>query len=331
MKATAHANINVALTKYWGKRDKKLHLPQNGSVSVTFDDYGTTTTAEFSEKYTNDSFFLDGEDLTTGKEFSRILDSLDLIREKAGITLKAKIVSKNKVITAAGLASSASGGAALVAAAVKASGLNLSPEEISILTRRNSGSATRSIKGGFVEWTKGEKEDGTDSIAMQIVDENYWPEFRIIATVTNREQKKVLSRAGMEQTVENCPFYEGWLKTAQKDIDDVKQSIKSKNFSMLGKISEHSALKMHSMMMTTKPAIIYWEPATMAVMHSIIGWREEGLESYFTIDAGPQVKVLCLQKDVVKLQDKLNKVDGVLETIVCKVGKGIEYTEKHLF
>lgn len=331
MKATAHANINVALTKYWGKRDKKLHLPQNGSVSVTFNNYGTTTTVEFSDKYKNDSFILDGDDLTEGKEFSRVVKSLDLIREKANISLKAKVISHNKVITAAGLASSASGGAALVAAATKAAGLQLSPEEVSILTRRNSGSATRSIMGGFVEWVKGEKANGFDSVAKQVVDENYWPEFRIIATIINTNQKKVKSRAGMEQTVNTCPFYDGWLKEAQRDIDTVKQAIKDKNFSKLGEISEYSTLKMHSMMMTTKPAIIYWDPATLAVIHSIIQWRSEGLKSYFTMDAGPQVKVFCLQKDVKKLQQKIENIPGVKQTIVCKIGKGIEYIDNHLF
>ena len=331
MKATAHANINVALTKYWGKRDKALHLPQNSSVSVTFDDYGTTTTVEFSNQLQQDTFILDGKDLTDGKEFSRVIQSLDLIRTQANLTHKAKVVSHNKVLTAAGLASSASGGAALVAAAARAAGLNLSPAQISILTRRNSGSATRSIMGGFVEWTKGEKLDGTDSIAVQVADENHWPQFRLIAAIINTQQKKVNSRAGMEQTVDTCPFYQGWLSEAEQDVQAAKQAIQDKDFTKIGEIAEYSTLKMHALMMTTKPPIIYWDPTTLDVMHSVAKWREEGIQAYYTIDAGPQVKIICLEKDVSKIEQNLTQIPGVQQTFVCKVGKGIEYSDSHLF
>ena len=328
MKATAVANANIALSKYWGKRDKKLMLPQNGSISMTCDGLTTTTTVEFGD-YEEDIIIINDEELQ--KEKDAIVAHLDLIRDMAGIKQKAKMVSESNFPIAAGLASSASGLAALSMAASKAAGLELNKRELSILSRRGSGSASRSISGGFVEWYRGEKEDGSDSYAESIADKSHWPEFRMITTIVTEAKKKVSSRAGMAQTVDTCPYYSGWLATVNEDLNNIREGIKNKDFSKVGLTAEQNCLKMHATMMTTKPSIIYWFAPTMEIIQSIMLWREEGLECYFTIDAGPNVKVMCLEKEVDKINKRLLELDGVIKTIICKPGDDAKLVDKHLF
>lgn len=332
MKASAVANANVALVKYWGKRDPKLMLPQNSSISVTLDGLYSHTTVEFGE-FESDQLIINGKEFGPGQEEydDYVGKFLAVVRELAGTQLKAKIVSQNNFPTGAGLASSAAGFAALALACSKALGLPTDPKSLSILARRGSGSATRSVLGGFVEWKKGEKADGSDSYAEQIADENHWPEFRILAVITSRKEKKVKSRAGMAQTVKTCPFYPKWLETVEEDLRLVRDGILEKNFTLVGSTAEYNCLKMHATMITTKPPIIYWNPATLEVIHAVQGWREEGLESYFTIDAGPQVKVLCLEKDVRELEKRLKELKGVDDVIISKPGGPAKIVEDHLF
>jgi len=328
-KATAIANANIALVKYWGKRDKNLILPYNGSISLTCDGLFTTTTVEFSDKYAEDLVIINDKELK--KDEKDILGHLERIRKMAGIKEKVRVVSKSNFPVAAGLASSASGLAALTLAAAKAAGLNLSQRELSILARQGSGSACRSIYGGFVEWLKGEKEDGSDGYAKQIVDKNSWPEFRMIVTILSEAKKKIGSRAGMAQTVETCPYYESWLETINQDLEIIRKGILKRDFTIAGVQAEYNCLKMHALMIATKPAIIYWIPATMEIIQSVIRWREEGLECYFTIDAGPNVKVLCLEKDEKEINRRLLGLEGVIKTIIAKPGDDAKIIDKHLF
>jgi len=331
MKATAIANANIALVKYWGKRNKKLVLPQNNSISMTLDGLNTVTTVEFDKKYGKDIFVLDGQEFQEGKEFEKIVKHLNLIREMAGIEEKAKVASKNNFPTAAGLASSSSGFAALSLAGTKAAGIDLDLKQLSILARRGSGSATRSCQGGFVEWQKGEKSDGSDCYAVQIAKSDHWPEFRMVTTIVSTMAKKVSSRIGMEQTVKTSPIYGAWLKTVREDLEKVKKGILERDFTLVGSIAESNCLKMHAIMITTKPALIYWIPPTLEIIHSVLAWREEGLECYFTIDAGSQVKVICLGKDASEIEKRLQIIKGVKKTIVCKPGEGPRLIDKHLF
>ncbi len=329
MKATAIANANIALVKYWGKRNKELILPYNSSISMTCDGLLTKTTVEFSAKYDKDIVMINDEELK--KDEKDILGHLERIKKMAGIKEKAKVISESNFPVAAGLASSASGLAALTLAATKAAGLNLNQKELSILARQGSGSACRSIYGGFVEWLKGKKEDGSDSYAKQIVNKNYWPEFRMIVTILTEEKKKIGSRAGMAQTVKTCPYYQGWLKTIEEDLKIVREGILEKNFTKLGSQAEYNCLKMHALMTTTKPVIIYWHPATVEIIRNVINWRKEGLESYFTIDAGPNVKVLCLEKDEKEINRRLLRLKGIVKTIITKSGDDAKIIDKHLF
>ncbi len=329
MKATAIANANIALVKYWGKRDTKLILPQNGSISMTCDGLSTVTTVEFSPEYKQDTIVINDEELR--KDEKDVLGHLDKIRALAGINEKAKVVSETNFPVAAGLASSASGLAAITLAATKAAGLNFPEKDLTILTRQGSGSACRSISEGFVEWLRGEKADGTDSYAQQIAPKNHWPEFRMIATILSEKKKPVDSRAGMSQSVASCPYYSSWVSEATKDLEIMRTAIKNKDFEKLGQTAESSCLKMHAVMMTTTPSIIYWIPETLEVIHAVRGMRIEGIQAYFTIDGGPQVKIMCLEKDAEKINKKLQELPAVKRTIICKPGDGAKLLDKHLF
>jgi len=194
-----------------------------------------------------------------------------------------------------------------------------------------SGSASRSLCEGFAEWHKGHKEDGSDSYAESIAPKAHWPEFRMLACIVSEAKKAVSSRGGMAQTVANCPYYEGWLKTIDQDLESVRAGIRRRDFTLVGSTAEKNALKMHATMMTTTPSIIYWTPATIDIMHSIMHWREEGLEAYFTMDAGPQVKILCLEKDLHEIQKRLESLDSIKKMILCKPGDRARLIEDHLF
>lgn len=324
MKATAKAHTNIALIKYWGKRNEALILPTNNSLSLTLDGFSTTTTVSFDEDLEQDVFFLDDKRMT-GEAYERVTNYMDLIRNYAKHpNLYARITSYNHVPTAAGFASSASGFAALAAAATKALGLSLRDEELSRLTRRGSGSACRSIYGGFAEWQKGNKEDGTDSFAVQIAPRDHW-DIRMAAAVLSATMKDVSSREGMKRTVDTSVFYDGWLKSTTDDLENIKAGIKERDFEKVGEIAEANCLKMHATTLGANPPFTYWHDSTLAVMHKVWEMRKEGIPVYFTIDAGPNVKVLYLPENEKVVQEHLTSVPGVSEVILSQAGKGITY------
>lgn len=324
MRATAKAHTNIALIKYWGKRDEQLILPMNNSLSVTLDGFFTETTVHFREDLETDSFTLNGEEVS-GVPFERVTKFLDLFRDYTGKTdLFAKVESINHVPTAAGFASSASGFAALAAAAAKALDLNLSEKELSIFTRQGSGSACRSVYGGFVEWEKGEREDGSDSYAVQIAPQDHW-DIRVAAVILTAKEKDVPSRAGMKLTVDTSVFYDGWLKSIDQDLRDIKAGILAKDFEKVGSIAEANCLKMHATTLGAAPPFTYWQDTTLGVMHEVWQLRKDRIPAYFTIDAGPNVKVLYLPEDEEKILARLRSVKGVEDIIVSKVGAGISY------
>lgn len=330
MKATAIANSNIALVKYWGNRDDELILPNNSNISMTLDKLFTKTTVEFSEKFKSDSLRIDGKS-HKGKELVRATRFLDHIRKMSDKRMFARIESKNNFPKAAGLASSASAFAALALAATAAIGLELDEEELSMLARLGSGSASRSIPGGFVRWNKGNRKDGTDCFAEQIASQDAWPELRMIATVLTEKEKHISSRQGMAHTTKTSPLYKGWLDTVEYDLKNVEQAIQKHDFTLLGKTSELNALKMHSTMITTSPPIIYWEPETIVLMKEVIAMRDEGIECYFTIDGGPQVKILCLEENMAKIEKRLQSFREIKKMFVCKAGEGARLSEEHLF
>lgn len=323
MKATVKAHTNIALIKYWGKRDEQLFLPTNNSLSVTLDKFYTITTVEFDEQLTSDQFYLNGSE-AEAKETKKVAAFLNRVREKANVTLFAEVTSENHVPTAAGFASSASGYAALAAAAAKAIGLNLSERELSQLARQGSGSASRSIFGGYVEWQKGIESDGSDCYATPILDKDAW-DLRVLSVEVTTKAKKVLSREGMKRTVETSPFFAGWLEAVDKDLITIKQALEEKDFTKLGQVVEANALKMHATTLGANPPFMYWQSATVEVMQEVQALRERGIEAYFTIDAGPNVKVVCQPEDEQKIHEALNALSVVHEIHHCRVGPGITY------
>lgn len=295
--AVATANANIALIKYWGKRDEKLILPYTSSLSLTLSDLYTQTAVNFSDDFSEDSVTLDGENLLPGSTtFRRVISMLDLVREKAGISTKARVESRNHVPTAAGLASSASGFAALCASAAYAAGLKLTPRELSRLARRGSGSACRSIFGGLVIWHAG--EDDETSYAEPIAE----PESQASApknlnlamiVVTLDEHKKAISsREAMRRTVETSPAYMPWVEQSKLDLAEALGAIRAADLEKLGEVVERNALGMHETMHKAKPPVNYFMDKTYAVLRAVRAMRECGWPVWATMDAGPNVKVL---------------------------------------
>lgn len=327
MKCTAIANSNIALIKYWGKANDKLFLPTNSNLSITLDGLNSHTTVEFSSGYKEDIVNIDGKNME-GEKREKVVRHLNLIRNMANSKLNAKAVSKNNFPSAAGMASSASGFAALTVAACASLGMNLDKKQISILSRQGSGSSCRSIYGGYVEWIKGEQSK--DSYALQFADENYF-DIRDIIAIVEQEEKKVSSRAGMTETIKTCPLYSSRVNAAEENLIKIKKAIKEKNFSEIGKISEFDCLLMHATMITTVPSLLYWSPETVKIIKLVQEWREEGLESYFTIDAGPNVHVLSLPENVKEIEKRLRELKEIKDIKNCKIGNDAKLTEEHLF
>ncbi|HZW67249.1 MAG TPA: diphosphomevalonate decarboxylase [Pseudogracilibacillus sp.] len=324
MRATAKANSNIALIKYWGKRNEPLILPTNNSLSVTLDGLYTETTVEFKEELTEDVFTLNDRSIT-GIPYNRVTQFLNLFRDYSGkANLYAQVDSTNHVPTAAGFASSASGFAALAASAAKALNLKLSNEELSKFTRQGSGSACRSVYGGFVEWEMGENDDGSDSFAVQVAPQEHW-DLRVAAVVLTAQEKDVSSRDGMKLTVDTSLFYDGWLAGIPHDLGEIKKGIATRDFEKVGAIAEANCLKMHATTLGANPPFTYWQDSTMAVMQTVQQLRADNTLAYFTIDAGPNVKVLYLPEDEEKVLNTIRQVDSVTDIIVSKVGEGITY------
>ncbi|HFU3698804.1 TPA: diphosphomevalonate decarboxylase [Streptococcus suis] len=299
----ARAHTNIALIKYWGKRDKQLFLPMNSSLSLTLDAFYTDTKVIFDSDLTADEFYLNGI-LQDSKEILKISRFLDLFCEYIGERTFARVESLNFVPTAAGLASSASAFAALTLATATALGLNLSREELSTLARRGSGSSTRSLFGGFVEWDMG--TGSADSMAHPIDDADW--DIGMIVLAVNTGQKKIASREGMDHTVATSPFYQAWMDTAKEDLQAIKQAIADRDFEQVGQITEHNGMKMHATTLSANPPFTYWSADSLLAQEAVRQVREEsGLSAYMTMDAGPNVKVLCRASQMAELVDGLSQ------------------------
>jgi len=326
MKATAQAHSNTALIKYWGKYDEKLILPMNSNISMTVDSQTTRTTVEFSKDFEDDIVIINRRK-AEGKEKIRVVNHLDLIRRIARIHEKAKVVSENDFPTAVGLASSASGFAALTVAACTAAGLDLDRKELSIIARQGSGSACRSIHGGYVEWIKGKKSE--DSYAVQIADENYF-DMRDIAVVVSTGERPMSTREAMRVSMKTSPLFKTRLELVDSMLEKVKKGILERDFTLIGKTAEADAILMHAVMMTTEPHLFYWESKTLELLKKIMSWRNDGLECYFTIDTGPNIHIFSLPENVEEIKSRM-KEEGVTDFFVSKPGGDAKLIEKHLF
>lgn len=316
-KVIAVSPANIAFIKYWGKANPKLNIPFNDSISMNLDKCLTKTMVEFDPRLKKDEISIN-EEKVEGNKRDRVVEILDFIRKKAGIKTYAKVNSKNNFPSDAGIASSASGFSALALAGSAAAGLNLSVVELSRLARMGSGSACRSIPDGFTYWKKG-KNDET-SYAFQIAPPDFW-DLRDIVAVTSLGDKKTSSTEGHELAT-TSPYFSTRLKNIKKRTQGVKKALLERDFKRFGEFVEAEAIDLHVMAMTSHPAVFYWNSGTMSVMEKIFELREKGILCYFTMDAGPNVHIICLGKDKERIKNVIGKLPLVRKLIVNKSGKG---------
>lgn len=319
--AFARACSNIALAKYWGKVDLKHNLPAVPSVSLTLDRLVTETRLRFDASLREDRVMLDGKRATDG-ERARVVAMLDWVRREAGLRTRAHVSSHNHFPTAAGLASSASGFAALAAASTAAAGLRMSSKKLSALARASSASAARSIYGGFVELPAGKKGQGELS-ARELAPSDHW-NVRLVIAATEPGRKKVGSTEAMERSRKTSPFYEAWVSRAPSWARRIRRAIRDRDLAELGPAMESSTYAFHCSAITAEPPILYWAPGTLAALETVRGLRERGVGAWATMDAGPHVKTLCESGDAVRVEQALARTPGVTRTWVAKPGPGIE-------
>lgn len=302
MKATAVAPANIAFIKYWGRKNANLRLPCNPSISMNLSACTTTTTVEFSKKFPADSV---SEDFDAKRIFSHI----DMLRKLAGVELRARISTKNSFPASAGIASSASGFAALTVAAAAALGLTLPEKELSALSRLGSGSACRSIPDGFVKW------DG--EFARSIHPPEWW-DIRDILVIVENKKKDISSSTGHDLAM-TSPYFRKRLDALPERTIRCKQALQKRDIVLLGEVIEEDCLDMHHVMQTQNPPLYYWNEDTKQVIRDI---KKSGIPAYFTIDAGPNVHLICEGKDEERVVHAVKSVKGVKEIIVNKPSKG---------
>lgn len=296
MKATAVAPANIAFIKYWGKKDSARRIPYNPSISMNLSECTTTTTVEFSKEYEKDI-------ISEGFDEKRIIEHIDRIRKIAKTNARARIITKNSFPTSAGIASSASGFAALTEAAVAALGLKFSEKELSALARLGSGSASRSIPDGFVKWE--------EEYAHSLYPADYW-DLRDIIVIVDEAAKKTSSSTGHDRAV-TSPFFVGRLAALPSRIARCEVALQTKDIKKLGEVIEEDCLDMHHVMQTQDAPLYYRNKKTEEVLEKI-----NGLPAYFTIDAGPNVHIICEAKDEKKVLEILKGY----QTIVNKPALG---------
>lgn len=312
--ATARAHPNIALVKYWGKRDEELILPVAGSLSLTLDGYPTTTTVRLVEDAPGDRLELGGQ-LAEGETLTRVADFLNRVREMAGSSTHAFVSSHNEAPTAAGLASSASGFAALAVAAAAAYGLDLDTRGASRLARRGSGSAVRSIVPGVAIWHAGIDDASSYAEPIQA------PEMGMVIAMVDEGPKAVSSRDAMRLTAQTSPFFGAWIKSTEETLAQMVDACQAGDFTRIGEITESHALRMHAVIASTMPPIRYLRPASIAIFDAVQALRDDGIDAYSTADAGPNVAVLVEPGDAERVAAHLSTITGVHN--VRAVGSGL--------
>jgi diphosphomevalonate decarboxylase len=319
--ASARARANFALIKYWGKADARLNVPAVGSISITLDALWSDTDVALDPVMDADELVLDGQ--RRAEQLGKVSACLDLLRGRAGVRTRAQVVSANNFPTGAGLASSASGFAALVTAAARALDLDLTPREASIVARQGSGSAARSIFGGFVEMHAGTAADGSDSFAEPLLAADDWP-LEVAIAVTAVGEKAVGSSRGMTRSAKSSPYYSAWVGTQGADLAAARAAIARRDFEALADVAEHNCLKMHAAAMGAVPPLLYWNGATVECLNAVRRMRASGVPVFFTIDAGPQLKAICLPDARAGVAAELRAIPGVLDVLGSRLGAGAE-------
>jgi diphosphomevalonate decarboxylase len=312
MRATARAHPNIALIKYWGKRDALRNLPAAGSISATLGGIGTSMAVELDESLYSDVLTINGrerEDMLP--RVTRCLDDV-LGKRRSG----ARVTSHADFPIAAGIASSASAFAALVVAADAAAGMHRDTAELASLAGRASGSAARSLYGGLVELQPA--ADGVTVTCLRPAPE--WP-LRVVIAVTDKGPKPVGSTEAMEISRETSPFYVRWLEQQAEDLAAARAAIAARDFAELALVAEHNCLKMHSVMWSSRPPLVYWNGVTLECLRVVRELRSDGADVFFTVDAGPQVKAFCTAADEGRVREALASVGGVAAVLVSGLGE----------
>ena len=312
--ATAQASPNIAFIKYWGNRNERLRLPVNGSISMNLDGLHACTTVRFGEGE-QDALTINGKSVT-GPGLERVSAILDEVRAAAGFRFAGQVASENNFPTGAGIASSAAAFAALSVAATKAAGLDWSEAQLSRLARHGSGSACRSIPSGFVEWEMGTGDD--DSVAHSIAGPEHWALADCVAVVSTGH-KTVGSTEG-HALAPTSPLQAARVADVSRRLEICRNAILARDFDSFGAIIEHDSDIMHAVMMTSNPALFYWQPATLTIMRAVREWRAAGIPAAYTIDAGPNVHVICPQAQSASIAAKLRELPDVLDVLTANVG-----------
>lgn len=314
----ARALSNLALVKYFGKRDTELNLPSNGSLSLALEPLATTTAVTLLPGADADAVLLDGAPAPVSFA-ARASRFLDIVREMSGKDHRAVVETRNDFPTGAGLASSASGFAALALAAAGAFDLALEGPALSALARRGSGSAARSIPGGIAVWRAGKRPDGTDSFAEQIAGPEAL-DLRVVVAVADPREKAVGSTEAMERTRETSPYFSAWTAAAEADLAAAVDAVARRDLERLGEITEANALAMHAAALAARPGIAFWNGVTIEALHLVQRLRASGVRVYFSCDAGPQPKALCATSDVDAVIEALSSLAGIERIIPCRIG-----------
>ncbi len=316
--ATATAHPNIAFIKYWGNVNNALRLPSNGSISMNLGSLKTTTSVEFQDDLVEDRLILNKMELI-GNAQKRVALFLDRVRELSGVKARALVTSENDFPTGAGIASSAAGFAALALAGSKAAGLNLSTKDLSRLARFGSGSASRSVPDGFVEWLPGTSDE--DSYAVSIAPSTHWKLVDCIAVIESAH--KTTGSTEGHSVAPTSLFQEARVADAPRRLNICRKAIREKDISALAEIVELDSNMMHAVMMTSTPPLLYWEPASILIMKNVIEWRKSGLPVCYTLDAGPNVHVLCPEEYVIQVTERLFSINAIKSILTAPVGQGV--------
>lgn len=313
--ATAISCPNIAFIKYWGNRNTQLRLPSTGSISMNLDGLFTRTQVTFNPELNSDTFELNGHP-SSAPALARVSQHLDRVRQMAGLEYCAKVTSSNNFPTGAGIASSASAFAALSLAATAAAGLHLKESELSRLARLGSGSACRSVPGGYVEWRAGESDE--DSFAYSIASAEYWALVDCVAVVS-RKHKPTSSTEGHARAG-SSPLQLARVQQASRQLALCRQAILEMDFDKLAHVIELDSNLLHAVIMTSTPPVLYWEPGTVAVMQEVVAWRKQGLPVAYTIDAGPNVHVICTADEAEQVRQNLGSIPGIEQVLSATPG-----------
>ena len=308
--ATAVACPNIAFIKYWGNRNQTLRIPANGSLSMNLEGLYTLTTVKFDPKFPSDVLTLNKAP-TSGGALSRVSDLLERVRRQAKFNTYAEVTSENNFPTGSGIASSASAFSALALAASKAAGLDLNEKDLSILARTGSGSAARSIPGGFVEWQPGNGH--RSSYAFTIAPPDHWGLADLIAVIS-KEHKATGSTSG-HALADSSPLQAARVSDAPRRLAICRRALLDRDFEKFAEVVELDSNIMHAVMQTSSPPLLYWQPATVAVMNAVRSWRKAGLPVCYTIDAGPNVHVITQKEEYGKVQRLLEDIPGVKDAL----------------